>query len=28
MTTLTQWTVCNLNAKSSHGELVYKIWSL
>jgi len=28
MTTPTQGTVCNPNAKSSHGEPVYKIWSL
>jgi len=26
--TPTQRTVCNLDAKSSHGEQVYKIWTL
>jgi len=28
MTMLTQGTVCNGNTKTSHGEPVYKIWSL
>jgi len=28
MTTPIQKTVCNPNAKSSHGKPVYKIWSL
>jgi len=28
VTTLTQGTVCSPNSKASHGEPVYKIWSL